>query len=97
MRQARLCQVATLLLLLATASRAIAVPADTLEAGVAAVIADAGKLELRARARRALGEKFDVRAFHDAVLAEGALPLDVLETLIDDWIARRKASTGNRQ
>jgi len=33
---------------------------------------------------------------HDAVLAEGAIPLDVLETLIDDWIARRKASTGGR-
>jgi len=37
-----------------------------------------------------------VRAFHDAVLAEGALPLDVLETLIDDWIVRRKASPGTR-
>jgi uncharacterized protein (DUF885 family) len=55
-------------------------------------------LELRSRAHRELGDRFDVRAFHDAVLAEGALPLDVLETLIDEWIARRKASSpGGRQ
>jgi len=49
-------------------------------------------LELRERARRELGASFDVRAFHDAVLAEGALPLDVLEARIDDWIAQRKAA-----
>ena len=47
-------------------------------------------LELRARAARALGAKFDLRSFHDAVLAEGALPLDVLEARIDEWIAQRK-------
>jgi len=50
-------------------------------------------LELRERARRELGAKFDVRAFHDAVLAEGALPLDVLDDHIADWIAQRRAST----
>ena len=49
-------------------------------------------LELRERARRELGASFDVRTFHDAVLAEGALPLDVLEARIDDWIAQRKAA-----
>jgi uncharacterized protein (DUF885 family) len=43
--------------------------------------------ELRAKARRALGERFDVRAFHDAVLANGALPLPVLEHQIDLYIA----------
>jgi uncharacterized protein (DUF885 family) len=45
--------------------------------------------ELRARAEKALGDKFDVRAFHDAVLENGAVPLDVLETHIDAWIATR--------
>jgi len=47
-------------------------------------------LELRARAARELGARFDLRRFHDAVLAEGALPLDVLETRIDDWIAQQR-------
>jgi uncharacterized protein (DUF885 family) len=44
-------------------------------------------LELRARAQKELGTKFDLRAFHDAVLDQGPLPLDVLETRIDTWIA----------
>ena len=41
---------------------------------------------LRARAEQTLGERFDIRAFHDALLAEGALPLDVLEQRMDAWI-----------
>ncbi|MBZ5664976.1 MAG: DUF885 domain-containing protein [Acidobacteriia bacterium] len=44
-------------------------------------------LELRARAQKDLGTKFDLRAFHDAVLDQGPLPLDVLETKINTWIA----------
>jgi uncharacterized protein (DUF885 family) len=44
-------------------------------------------LELRNRAQKALGGKFDIRAFHDEVLDAGALPLDVLETRIDTWIS----------
>jgi len=47
-------------------------------------------LELRARAQKALGPKFDIRAFHDQVLDAGALPLDVLEQRIDAWIAAQK-------
>ena len=48
---------------------------------------------LRARATKELGAKFDVREFHDAVLGGGALPLDVLEHRIDDWIAQEKAKS----
>ena len=46
--------------------------------------------ELRGKAEKALGPKFDLRAFHDAVLSEGAVPLDVLERSIDAWIARKQ-------
>jgi uncharacterized protein (DUF885 family) len=46
-------------------------------------------LELRERAKTALGDKFDLRAFHDQVLDSGALPLDVLSDRIDAWIASR--------
>ncbi len=47
-------------------------------------------LELRERAQRELGPKFDLRAFHDAVLDSGPLPLDVLEEKITEWIAERR-------
>jgi uncharacterized protein (DUF885 family) len=51
-------------------------------------------LELRERARKELGAKFDLRAFHDQVLGAGALPLDVLEQRIDGWIAAQKTGSG---
>ncbi len=47
-------------------------------------------LELRARAKSQLGPKFDLKAFHDEVVDSGALPLDVLETRVDAWIATQK-------
>jgi uncharacterized protein (DUF885 family) len=47
-------------------------------------------VELRERARRELGERFDIRAFHDLVLGNGAMPLAVLEASVDDWIATVK-------
>ncbi len=47
-------------------------------------------LELRARAERELGPKFDIRRFHDAVLLAGPLPMDLLEMRIDHWIAAEK-------
>ncbi len=43
--------------------------------------------ELRSRAETALGAKFDIRAFHDEVLAHGSVPLSVLESAVDRWIA----------
>jgi len=47
-------------------------------------------LELRERAQKELGPKFDLRAFHDAVLDQGPLPLDVLETKITEWIKSKE-------
>jgi uncharacterized protein (DUF885 family) len=47
-------------------------------------------LELRERAKKALGDRFDIRAFHDQVLGAGSLPMDVLEQRIDAWIAAQK-------
>jgi uncharacterized protein (DUF885 family) len=45
--------------------------------------------ELRQIAQKELGEKFDVRAFHDHVLSNGPLPLDVLEARMKDWVRRQ--------
>ena len=48
--------------------------------------------ELRERARKELGAKFDIRAFHDEMLNGGTLPLDLLEARTDKWIAQQKAN-----
>jgi uncharacterized protein (DUF885 family) len=50
--------------------------------------------DLRARARKELGPRFDVRAFHDQVLGEGALPLDVLDERIRAWCEGARVQSG---
>ena len=47
-------------------------------------------IELRERAKTALGDDFDIRAFHDTILATGAVPLDILENTVDAWIEGQK-------
>ena len=49
-------------------------------------------LDLRAEAERELGDRFDIRAFHDAVLGGGSLPLPLLERRVRNWIAATKAA-----
>ena len=49
-------------------------------------------LELRDRAKKELGDKFDIRAFHDEVIDSGALPLDLLDERITAWIANQKSA-----
>jgi prolyl oligopeptidase len=46
--------------------------------------------ELRARSKTELGDKFDVKEFHDIVLLSGAVPLDILEKNVGEWIAKKK-------
>lgn len=48
-------------------------------------------LELRDKARQALGDRFDIREFHAVVLENGAVPLDVLEELVDSYIAEKRS------
>jgi len=43
-------------------------------------------LELREKAMDSLGDQFDLRDFHDVILKNGAVPLDILERIVDDYI-----------
>ncbi|MCB1636511.1 MAG: DUF885 domain-containing protein, partial [Xanthomonadales bacterium] len=70
------------------AERYIAIPAQAL----AYKIGEMKIRQLRQRAEAALGEAFDIRAFHAEVLRDGSIPLDVLEGKIDRWIAAQQKS-----
>ncbi|CAN5513705.1 DUF885 domain-containing protein [soil metagenome] len=48
-------------------------------------------MELREMARNQLGNKFDIREFHDVVLTSGAVPLDILEEMVQQWISEKQA------
>ncbi len=52
--------------------------------------------ELRARSEEALGDSFDIKAFHDLVLGAGAIPLNVLEQRVNAWIAAQPAAAGRQ-
>jgi len=71
----------------AEAERYMAIPGQAL----AYKIGELKIQELRDRAERELGDRFDVREFHAEVLKDGAVPLSVLEAKIDRWIAAKKA------
>ena len=50
-------------------------------------------LELREKAKAALGARFDLKDFHGVILQNGSVPLTLLEQLVDEWIARVRAKT----
>jgi uncharacterized protein (DUF885 family) len=52
--------------------------------------------ELRRKAEKELGTAFDVRAFHDVVLGSGAVPLNVLENNVDQWLGSRQRERASR-
>ena len=53
-------------------------------------------LELRAQAQKELASKFDIQEFHDQVIDSGALPLDVLEQQINEWIAQKRETAAGQ-
>jgi uncharacterized protein (DUF885 family) len=47
--------------------------------------------ELPEKAKKSLGDKFEIRQFHEVLLSNGSVPLDVLEDLVDRWIKSKQA------
>jgi uncharacterized protein (DUF885 family) len=72
----------------ADVDRYIASPGQTLSY----MLGEQKFLELRARAQKELGAKFDLRTFHDEMLNEGSLPLDMLDARTNSWIAAQKGA-----
>jgi uncharacterized protein (DUF885 family) len=70
----------------AEVERYIAIPSQALAYKLGALTIQ----RLRAKSQAELGDRFDIRAFHEQVLNTGALPLAVLEQKIDRWIAAQK-------
>jgi uncharacterized protein (DUF885 family) len=68
--------------------RYIAIPAQALSYK----IGEREILDLRQRAKTALGAKFDIKRFHEAVLKDGAMPLPILDAKISRWIASEKGA-----
>jgi uncharacterized protein (DUF885 family) len=68
--------------------RYIAIPGQAL----AYKMGERSILDLRERAKSALGEKFDLKRFHDAILRDGAMPLSILDAKVESWIAAQKDS-----
>src|SRR5262245_42855113 len=68
--------------------RYIAIPGQAL----AYKMGERNILDLRERAKSALGEKFDLKRFHDAILRDGAMPLSILDAKVERWIAEQKDS-----
>jgi uncharacterized protein (DUF885 family) len=68
--------------------RYIAIPAQAL----GYKIGEKEILDLREKAKEALGEKFDLKRFHDAILKDGAMPLPILHEKVERWIAGQKES-----
>jgi uncharacterized protein (DUF885 family) len=54
-------------------------------------------LELRADARERLGDKFDIRGFHDVILANGPVTLQVLAHVVDDWVVSQGGKKTSRR
>ena len=50
-------------------------------------------LELREKAKKQLGEKFDLRQFHEVILINGPVPLDILEQVVDSWVKSKACSS----
>jgi uncharacterized protein (DUF885 family) len=69
--------------------RYIAIPGQAL----AYKVGERSILDLKERARSALGEKFDLKRFHDAILKDGAMPLAILEAKVERWIAAERDGT----